>query len=56
MEIMEGKVIDPLDESLIERVASVLDYFVPLRHTIPGPLYGRVCRSLLFSKAEDSIF
>lgn len=57
MEFMEGKVIDPLEDvGAIQRVASVLNYFATLRHNVPGSLYGRPCRGLLFPDTEDLVF
>ncbi|KAJ5882714.1 kinase-like protein [Penicillium subrubescens] len=57
MEYIEGKVIDPLEDiNAIEKVAGVLDYFATLRHDIPGPLSGGICRGLLFPETEDLVF
>lgn len=57
MELMEGKIIDPLEEkAAIQKVAGVLNYFATLRHTSPGPLSGGACRSLLFPETEDLVF
>ncbi|KAJ5575970.1 kinase-like protein [Penicillium sp. DV-2018c] len=39
-----------------KKVASVLDYFATLRHDIPGPLSGGICRGLLFPETEDLVF
>lgn len=57
MELIEGKVIDPLEDvSAVEKVARVLDYFATLRHTVPGSLCGGACRGLLFPDTEDLVF
>lgn len=56
MEFMEGEVIDPLDETSIQRVANVLDHFATLRYNIPGSLYGRACGGLLFPDTGELVF
>lgn len=57
MEYIKGKIIDPLeDKSAIEKVASVLDHFSTLKHSVPGPLSGGPCRGLLFPDTEDLVF
>lgn len=57
MEYISGETIDPLeDRSAIEKVASVLDHFAALQHSVPGPLCGGPCRGLLFPDTEDLVF
>ncbi|KAJ5586713.1 kinase-like protein [Penicillium hispanicum] len=57
MEFIQGKVLDPLEDiSAVKKVASVLDYFGTLRHSIPGSLCGGFCRGLLFPDTEDLVF
>lgn len=57
MEYIRGKVIDPLEDvGAIQQVANVLNYFSTLRYNIPGSLYGRACRGLLFPETEDLVF
>lgn len=57
MELIKGKIIDPLeDRSAIRKVASVLDHFATLRHSVPGSLCGGPCHGLLFPDTEDLVF
>ncbi|KAJ5950730.1 kinase-like protein [Penicillium vulpinum] len=56
MEFIEGKIVDILDETAIQKVAGVLNYFTTLRHTSPGSLSGGPCRGLIFPDTEDLVF
>ncbi|KAJ5225231.1 kinase-like protein [Penicillium chermesinum] len=57
MELINGKVIDPLEElGAVEKVAGVLDYFATLQRATPGSLCKGPCRGLLFPDTEDLVF
>lgn len=56
MELIEGKMVDPLDAFAIERVAKVLDYFTTLRGSVPRALSRGPCRELPFPDTSDLVF